>query len=88
MHGLKRYNHDTLQGRYVIPQEGEKWVLKTLNSLWRTHKSRTKTRFFTKYHNDEERIQNRPDQIPLEEFKMLLKYWSDEGVQVQISMYT
>lgn len=79
---------DTLQNRYIIPQQGEKWVFRTLNSLWRTHKSRTKKKYYTKYDNDDERIQNRPDHIPLEEFKMLLKYWSEEGVKVQISMYT
>lgn len=81
-----RYNFDILQDKYSIPQQGEKWVFNTFNSLWRTHKSRMKKAHYTKYDTDEERIQNRPDQIPLEEFKMLLKYWSDEGVQVL--MYT
>lgn len=30
----------------------------------------------------EEMIKERPEDIPLEDFKMLLKYWGDEEVQV------
>ncbi|KAL6580027.1 hypothetical protein OROMI_008051 [Orobanche minor] len=31
--------------------------------------------------SDEKRFENRPHDIPLEDFKNLLKYWADEGVQ-------
>lgn len=41
-----------------------------------------KQNHYSEYDNDEERIRNRPDCIPLEDFKMLVKYWSDEAVQV------
>ncbi|KAL6571205.1 hypothetical protein OROHE_002848 [Orobanche hederae] len=34
-----------------------------------------------KYDSDEKRTENRPHDIPLEDFKILLKYWADEGVQ-------
>ena len=41
-----------------------------------------KTRYYTKYNTDEERLANRPNTIPLEDFELLLKYWGDESVQV------
>ncbi|KAL8135257.1 hypothetical protein AgCh_010064 [Apium graveolens] len=68
--------------RYDIPAQGEKYLNKTLNTLWRVHKSRVKKAHYTKYDSDEKRIQNRPHEIPLEDFKVLLKYWADEEVQV------
>lgn len=76
---------DKLQDKYIIPEEGEKWVNKTLNSSWRVHKSRMKKNHYLKYETDEERIQNKPDEIPLDDFKMLLRYWGEEGVQVKYS---
>lgn len=48
------------------------------------HKSRVKKDHYTEYDSDEKRIENRPRDIPLEDFKVLLKYWADEGVQVSI----
>lgn len=57
-------------------------MYKTLNSSWRSHKSRVKQIHYSELDNDEERIQNRPDHIPLEDFKLLLKYWSDDAVKV------
>lgn len=54
----------------------------TLNESWRRYKCRLKARYFKKYATDELRIENRPTTIPLEDFKLLLKYWGDETVQV------
>lgn len=70
------------QARYVIPDELESWVIETIHSSWKTYKSRTKAGHFTAYENDEMRLENRPDDIPLETFKMLLDYWNDESIQV------
>lgn len=41
-----------------------------------------KAAYYTKYHTDEDRIAHRPNVIPLEDFKLLVKYWGDEAVQV------
>ena len=41
-----------------------------------------KEKYYTKYNTDEDRMANRPTEIPLEDFKLLLKYWEDESVQV------
>lgn len=59
-----------------------KWVLKSINADWRGYKSRLKAAHYTPYTTDEERLENRPDEIPLEDFKLVLKYWGDEDVQV------
>lgn len=48
--------------------------------LWRIHKSRVKIEYYTKYETDAERLQNRPNWIPLEKFKVLLEYWGDKKV--------
>ncbi|KAL6582650.1 hypothetical protein OROMI_004728 [Orobanche minor] len=67
--------------KYIIPQEGRDWVMRTICDLWRLHKSRTKARYYLSKDNDEDRIANKPDKIPLEEFKALLVYWADEHTQ-------
>lgn len=76
-----------LQERYDIPERGQKWINTTLSTCWRVHKSRVKKDHYTKYGTDEERIENRPDEIPLEDFKLLMKYWADEGVQVPFNSH-
>ncbi|XP_074352079.1 uncharacterized protein LOC141691240 [Apium graveolens] len=44
-------------------------------------KCRVKTKYYNKYETDEERLERRPETVPLEDFKMLLRYWGDEAVQ-------
>ncbi|KAL8115937.1 hypothetical protein AgCh_022435 [Apium graveolens] len=68
--------------RFDIPAQGKKYLNKTLNTLWRVHKSHVKKAHYSNYDSDEKLIQNRPHEIPLEDFKVLLKYWADEEVQV------
>ncbi|XP_074347040.1 uncharacterized protein LOC141685860 [Apium graveolens] len=68
-------------GKYVIPDEGRKWVYTTLSNAWKLHKARVKKAHYTKYNTDEDRLDNRPNRVPLEDFKILLKYWGDEVVQ-------
>ena len=45
------------------------------------HKSRFKAEYYSKYDNDEERLRNRPQSIPLEKFKILLQYWGHEKIK-------
>lgn len=70
------------QDRYIIPEEGRPWVIKTICDLWRLHKSRIKAKHYTAYTNDVDRIANKPDIIPLDEFNDLLLYWANEHTQV------
>nr|XP_017233268.1 PREDICTED: uncharacterized protein LOC108207323 [Daucus carota subsp. sativus] len=67
--------------KYDIPEEGRTYTLRTIGALWRLHKARIKTDHYHKYDNDDDRLKNRPDVIPVEEFKVLLNYWGDEEVQ-------
>ncbi|WOG87627.1 hypothetical protein DCAR_0206857 [Daucus carota subsp. sativus] len=78
---LRQTMWNYVKARYVIPDELESWVIETIHSSWKTYKSRTKAGHFTAYENDEMRLENRPDDIPLETFKMLLDYWNDESIQ-------
>ncbi|XP_074377422.1 uncharacterized protein LOC141718948 [Apium graveolens] len=67
--------------KYVIPDEGYKWVMHTINESWKQFKCHVKTKYYKKYETDEERLERRPETVPLEDFKMLLRYWGDEAVQ-------
>ncbi|KAL8104401.1 hypothetical protein AgCh_028563 [Apium graveolens] len=66
--------------RYDIPTGGLEWINKTLNTCWRVHKSRIKKEHYTKYDTDEQRLENMPHEISLEDFKLLMKYWAGERV--------
>ena len=56
----------------------------TLNEAWKQYKCRFKAAHYKKYSTDQERIENRPETVPLEDFKMLLNYWGDESVKVRL----
>lgn len=72
---------DIVLDKYIISEEGRPWVMRTIGDSWRVRKSRVKRKHYSKYDNDNDRIKNKPDNIPLEEFKVLLKYWGDKKVQ-------
>ncbi|XP_063948192.1 protein PAF1 homolog [Daucus carota subsp. sativus] len=67
--------------KYDIPEEGRTYTLRTIGSLWRLHKTRIKKDHYFKYDNDDDRLKNKPEVIPVEELKVLLNYWADEEVQ-------
>ncbi|KAK1351440.1 hypothetical protein POM88_054332 [Heracleum sosnowskyi] len=72
---------DYTRDRYIIPDNGRHWVDKTISTSWRVYKSRVKKKYYKKYETDDDRMANRPNTIPLEDFKLLVKYWGDEAVQ-------
>ena len=41
-----------------------------------------KTKYYSQYEPDDERLTNRPNDIPLEDLKMVVKYRGDESVKV------
>ncbi|GAB2280833.1 hypothetical protein Dimus_015456 [Dionaea muscipula] len=57
------------QKKWIIPDEGKKWVLATINGSWRRHKTLIKKKYYKLYDNDKERLLNRPKGIPEEQFK-------------------
>ncbi|WCJ37839.1 hypothetical protein M5689_018938 [Euphorbia peplus] len=70
-----------VKDKYIIPEEGKPWVMHTIREAWKAYKCRIKANHYTCYDNDDERLEHKPDDIPLEEFKTLLNYWADEKVQ-------
>lgn len=59
-------------------------MLKSIRDCWRGYKSRIKTAHYKAYKTDEERLDNKPDNIPVEDFKVLLRYWADDEIQVYV----
>ncbi|KAL8154564.1 hypothetical protein AgCh_000074 [Apium graveolens] len=57
------------------------WALKTILHAWRGNKSQTKCAHYLAFATDEERLANNPNDIPAEDFKVLLKYWGDPEIQ-------
>ncbi|KAK8937798.1 hypothetical protein KSP40_PGU011706 [Platanthera guangdongensis] len=55
--------------KWIIPDEGKKWVLATINGSWRRYKTIIKQKFYKPYDNEKERLLNRPKGIPEEQFK-------------------
>ncbi|KAL6507179.1 hypothetical protein OROHE_022078 [Orobanche hederae] len=68
---LKKQLWEYTLARYDIPDEGQKWVYKILNDAWKLHKARMKAKYYSLYATDEERMEHKPDRIPLEDFKLL-----------------
>ena len=54
----------------------------TIHASWKVRKSRIKAAHFKDFETNEERIDNRPDDILLESFQILLDYWNDDTVKV------
>ncbi|XP_074327674.1 uncharacterized protein LOC141665584 [Apium graveolens] len=81
---LKKKMLDYTLERFDIPEHGYKWINMTLNIDWRAYKCRVKKDHYLKYKTDEERIEYRPDEIPLDDFKLLMMYWADEEVQALV----
>ncbi|KAL8097245.1 hypothetical protein AgCh_030391 [Apium graveolens] len=67
--------------KYIISKEGYKYVMTTMCDQSRGYKASIKKDHYSKYDTDELRLQNRPREVPLKDFKILLNYWGDEKVQ-------
>ena len=76
-----------LQEKYIIPEKGKKYVFAIVNDAWRRYKHLLKKNHFTKYKTMRERLKNRPEEVPEEDFKKLLVYWRDENSQVRYNYY-
>ncbi|XP_021734998.1 uncharacterized protein LOC110701680 isoform X4 [Chenopodium quinoa] len=66
---------DYVQEKYLVPEEGRKWVMETVNYAWRMHKCRTKKKHFYAFDTDEQRMIERLKTMPKTHFEDLLKYW-------------
>ena len=76
-----------LSKKFIIPSQGKKDCLRTVNTAWRRHKSNLKKIYFTPYKTMSERLKYRPNNIPLDHFKELLNYWRCETIKVCIYLF-
>lgn len=81
---LTYFMFNFLKQRYIITEELRAWSMMTIQESWRGRKCRLKKAHYTPYDNDEDRLENRPEDVPLETFKSLIKYWGDAKVQVYV----
>ncbi|WJX83153.1 hypothetical protein P8452_65831 [Trifolium repens] len=72
---------DYVNEKYIVPNEGRKAVLAIVNDAWKRYKCFLKREHFTPYKTMRERLKNRPEEVPEEDFKSLLEYWRDEKTQ-------
>lgn len=70
----------------MIPQEGLDWVMTTVNTLWRVHKSRVKKQHYYAFDSDDERWKNRPETMSDQQFLDLLQYWNMEEIEVFVHL--
>ncbi|GAB2286171.1 hypothetical protein Dimus_020597 [Dionaea muscipula] len=68
---------DMKEKRWAVPNGAKKWVLQTIGVLWRNYKGRLKRDHYTPYETTKMRWKNRPEDVPDEDFKFLLKKWKD-----------
>ncbi|KAL8105340.1 hypothetical protein AgCh_029216 [Apium graveolens] len=70
-----------VKDKYIISEEGYKYVMTTMRDQFKGYKASIKKDHYSKYDTDELRLQKRPREVPLKDFKILLNYWGDEKVQ-------
>ncbi|KAH0701801.1 hypothetical protein KY285_016079 [Solanum tuberosum] len=72
--------------KFIIPAEGEKWVMDGLRDAWRRHKRYVKENYFDKYKTLEDRLKNCPSWIPEVQFRKLIDYWELPTVKAMCSL--
>ncbi|XP_070033060.1 uncharacterized protein [Nicotiana tomentosiformis] len=78
---IKKQMWEYVNSKFIIPAEGEKWVMSGLRDAWRRHKRNLKMEYFNKNATDEDMLQNRPNEIPEVQFYQMIKYWKDSDIQ-------
>jgi len=56
----------------------------SLRDAWRRYKQKIKERYFDKNSTIEDMLAKRPDDMPEEQFRQLIKYWKHPTVQVRL----
>ncbi|KAL2921266.1 WD repeat-containing protein pop1 [Bienertia sinuspersici] len=74
--------------KYIVPEQGREWVLKTVGAAWRIHKCRFKKKRYYRYPNNKLRWLNRPKRVPDDDFKKLLILWNKKTEKKAMKNYT
>ncbi|KAL3373043.1 hypothetical protein AABB24_005181 [Solanum stoloniferum] len=75
-----------VNNKFIIPAEGEKWVMDGLRDAWRRHKRYVKENNFDKYKTLEDRLKNCPSWIPEVQFRQLIEYQELPTVKAMCSL--
>ena len=68
--------------KFIVLEEAKEWALGNVNLKWLVEKTRVKVDHYTKYQTNEERLAQRPLDIPLDNFKELLCFWDNPKTKV------
>lgn len=71
----------------MVPDEGRKWVMETINASWRGYKCRVKKNHYYAYKTDALRWEHRPKTISESQFRDLLDYWDCSVVEVVYAFF-
>ncbi|KAH0693182.1 hypothetical protein KY285_020279 [Solanum tuberosum] len=82
----KKRMWEYINSKFLIPVEGKKWVMTSLHDAWRQYKQKIKDRYFDKNSTVEDMLAKRPDDMPEEQFRQLIKYWKHPTVQAMCEM--
>ncbi|XP_048496400.1 uncharacterized protein LOC125495661 [Beta vulgaris subsp. vulgaris] len=72
--------------KYLVPEEGKEWVLKSIGAAWRIHKCRFKKRHYHKYTTNNLRWLKRPKTMHEEDFKQVLVLWNKKEEKARCSL--
>ncbi|KAD3066893.1 hypothetical protein E3N88_34773 [Mikania micrantha] len=67
--------------KYDVPDVAKTWVLKTIGKSYKVHKCRFKQKHFYQFKDNKTRWNNRPNNIPEDDFRQLLRLWSNKDVE-------
>ena len=76
-----------MQSKFDIEERAKKWVLGSICSSWRNHKCRLKTKYFFPNMPHDYNFKNRPPSVPLEQWKILIKFWKSDIAKVLFKCY-
>ncbi|KAL2487316.1 Plant transposase (Ptta/En/Spm family) [Abeliophyllum distichum] len=62
---------------FDFPDECNKYVLKQLNAAWKDEKTDLKREYFIPFATREDRIANRLDKVPKDQWTVLVEYWEN-----------
>ncbi|GAB2295587.1 hypothetical protein Dimus_029747 [Dionaea muscipula] len=84
--GTKEKIWPDVKKRYLISDRAKKWVLQTVGADWRGFKGRLKRDHYKPYKTNKMRWNKRPDYVPSEHFRWLLKRWNDSKDQACVEL--
>ena len=67
----------------MVPSEGRRWVMETIDKIWRGHKSRLKSKYFLALRtNDSKKMDEVREAVPENQLNGLIDYWSYSPIKV------